>query len=77
MKCPCCGTELTVGQELLYKLEDVYYCPYCSVRITGWPSKKKEAEQRGRRVGPDKSELGEGDGLPETAAQPVLDKSVR
>ncbi len=36
MKCPCCGKELTVGQELLYRIEDVYYCPRCLVKITGW-----------------------------------------
>lgn len=57
MKCPCCGTQLTVGQELLYKLEDVYYCPCCLVRITGWPGKEKEAEEQSKKVRPDETEL--------------------
>lgn len=42
MKCPCCGKELTIGQELLYKIEDVYYCPHCLVKITHWPGKERE-----------------------------------
>ncbi len=50
MKCPCCGKELTVGEELLYKIEQVYYCPHCLVKITNWPDRKLEVEGRREKV---------------------------
>lgn len=50
MKCPCCGKELTVGQELLYRIEDVYYCPYCLVKITNWPDRAVETEKQRTKI---------------------------
>jgi len=58
MKCPCCGRELTVGQELLYRIEDVYYCPCCLVKISGWPGVERKDEKPGKKVEFKKTRLG-------------------
>jgi len=63
MKCPCCGRELTVGQELLYRIEDVYYCPCCLVKITGWPRVEGTRDENAGSVEPKKAEFRKVDDL--------------
>lgn len=76
MKCPCCGQELTIGEELLYRIENVYYCPHCFVKITGWPRKEAEAQEHRDRLEPEKTELGEADRHREATTERVLEKGV-
>lgn len=29
MNCPLCGRQFLIGEEILYKVDNIYYCTHC------------------------------------------------
>jgi hypothetical protein len=46
MRCPVCNHSLTKAQELLYRIEEVYYCPHCWIRIAGRETVERKAKEK-------------------------------